>query len=186
MNTRLNFLVVAAGVSASLAVAAPALAASPSVRLSGGTTTLHVTSSASKALRAAGVTVSASKPAKRTGQVLVLPIRGGSVNPATGAASITHKGVVTFAKGRIAIPISNLTIDTRRHTFAGTSHGTTLVLATATGGKISLRGGSPRVTGVQLKATRVGALALDGAFQTRFFRAGTLLGTATIAPTVKH
>ncbi|HEY4276849.1 MAG TPA: hypothetical protein VGM91_01445 [Conexibacter sp.] len=185
MHTRLGWhgrLAVALGVTASLAVVAgPALAASPTVRLSGGTTTLHVADGAAHSLRAAGVAVRVTKPATEHGQTIVLPIRGGSLNPANGKGTIAHKGGVTFAKGSVRVALSNLTIDTRKRTFAATARGTTLALATISGGKMTRRGA---VAGVQLKATTIGALALDSAFGTRAFHQGTLLATATVAPTV--
>jgi hypothetical protein len=79
--------VAAAGALVSLAVAAPAGAAT--VKLAGGSTTLKLDAGTARALEGLGVSVTPITPAKAGSKGVSFPITGGSIDPATAAGTIT-------------------------------------------------------------------------------------------------
>jgi hypothetical protein len=174
-------LAVAAAVSATFAVAVPANAAT-TVRLSGGTTTLKLNGKTARALRSAGISIKAAKPAKTRAGALVFPIGGGAIDPANAKGTIDHKGGVTLAMGRTKVALRAIVLNTGKRTISAKSGRRTLALGSLAGGKVTRAGFATKLAGVQVKFGRAAAGALNRAFGVRVFKAGLALGTAAIAP----
>lgn len=188
MTTRFGWhgrLAVALGLTASLAVAAPALAA-PTVRLSGGTTTLKLDGKTVKALKKAGITVSASKPGKLAGGSLSFPISGGSIDPATAKGTLDHKGGLTLKMGKTKVALSALTLNSAKGTLSAKAGKKTVAFASVKGGKVTRDGFNTSASGFKVSVSKAGASTLNKAFGVKTFKSGAALGTAAIAPTTKE
>ncbi|HEY4281014.1 MAG TPA: hypothetical protein VGM91_22570 [Conexibacter sp.] len=160
--------------------------AASTVKLSGGTTTIRIAGSAAKALRSAGVTMSPSKPAQATGAGILLPVSGGSIDPATAKGTISQKGGLVLKKGRTKLSLGNLVLNTSKGTLSAKSGKTSVAIASLSGGKVARRGFATTVSGVKVKLNKTGAGALNTSFATRAFKAGLVLATASSAPTSKQ
>jgi hypothetical protein len=173
---------VALALPAALVVATPAGAAT-TVRLSGGTTTLTLNGRTARALRAAGIKVSAAKPAKVKGTKATFKISGGSIDPATAKGTIDHKGGLTLKAGRVKVTIANLSFNTSKGTVTAKIGKSKVSVASAKGGKVSRDGVATTLAGVNVKLSKKGAAALNKAFGVRGFTTGLALGKATLATT---
>lgn len=173
-------LAVALALGATLAVAAPAGAAT-TVRLAGGTTSLKLDGKTAKAVSKAGIKVSPAKPAKSKSGSIAFPISGGSIDPATAKGTITHKGGLTFKMGKGKVTLSSPTINTAKGTLAVKLGKKTVVVGTAKGGKVTRDGFATDVAGLKLKLNKLGAKTLNTAFGVSTFKAGLALGTASVA-----
>lgn len=165
---------------ATLAVAAPAGAAT-TVRLASGTTSLKLDGKTAKAIKKAGVKVSAAKPAKSKGGSFVFTISGGSIDPATAKGTIAHKGGLTFTMGRGKVTLANPSIDTTKGTLSATIGKKAVAVGTAKGGKVTRDGFATNVAGLKLALNKRGAQTLNSAFGVRAFKSGAALGTAAVA-----
>lgn len=170
-------LATALALGATLAVAAPAGAAT-TVRLAGGRTSLKLNG---KTFRAAGVKVSAARPAKSAGGTITLPIAGGSIDPATAKGMVDHRGGLTFTMGAGKVTLARPMINTAKGTLAGRIGRTSSTIATVKGGKVSRSGFATTLTGAKLALSKRGAQTLNTAFGITSFKTGQSLGTATIA-----
>ena len=185
MTTRFGWhgrLAVALGLTASLAVAAPAVAAT-TVRVSGGTTTLKLDGKTVKALRRAGITVTYKKPAKAKGGVASFPVSGGTIDPATAKGTLTHKGGLTLKAGKKKVALSALTLDTTKGTLSAKAGKSTVAFASVKGGKVTRDGFATEVSGLKVAISKKGASALNKALGGRAIKSGTKLGTAGSKPT---
>ncbi|MBB4663123.1 hypothetical protein [Conexibacter arvalis] len=184
MHTRFGWhgrLAVALGLTASLAVAAPAVAA-PTVSVSGGTTTLRLDGKTVRALRRAGVAVSASKPAKLRGGTVSFPVSGGSIDPATAKGTLKHRGGLTLKMGRRKLALTAITLNSGKGTFTAKAGKKSVAFASVKGGKVSRDGFATSVAGYRVAISKKGAAALNKALGGRAFKAGAKLGTAGSKP----
>ncbi len=180
-------LVLAVAVLGLLLIAAPAGAATTSVKLSGGTTTLTLSKPTVKLLGAARISADPIKPAKvlKAGS-LVLPISGGSIDPKTAVGTITHKGGFTLSAGKVKVALKNPTVKIGKKSTLTVQVGKakiavgTLGLAKA---KVTRDGFATNVAGVNIALSKVGATALNAAFGVRAFKTGLSLGTVAVKST---
>ena len=183
MTTRFGWhgrLAVALGLTASLAVAAPAIAA-PTVRVSGGTTTLKLDGKTVKSLKKAGISVRAAKPAKLKRGAVAFPIGGGSIDPATAKGKLALKGGLTLKMGKQKVALSKLSFDARKG-FAAKAGKKTVTFAAVKGGKVTRSGFATSAAGYKVTFSKAGAAALNKALGTRAFKRGAKLGVAATAP----
>jgi hypothetical protein len=200
---RIRFVAALAAVLA-LTISASALAASPFTKITGGTTTLSLSSAATTALQNAHLTATPIAPATANGSTFTTPIAGGRVNLTNLRGYVTLKGGFTVSNGKQTGAVRGLTIistgksaalygvvrsvtKTRCHV-VGRRHPRiqcrTLVrrhvvkLAKITG----VTRGSSSVTG-QAQLTAASAKLLDGLSGGTTFKAGQAVGTITVTPT---
>lgn len=184
MTTRFGWhgrLAVATAALATLVVAAPAGAAT-TVRLAGGSTSVKLGSKATSAFKQAGIKVSPAKPAKNKGGSLVLPISGGSIDPATAKGVIVHKGGITLKMGKGKFTLGSLTLNTAKGTFAakvGRSRAAATI-GTVKGGKVARNGFATNLSGAKLTLNKLGAATINTAFGIDSIKAGLQLGTASV------
>jgi hypothetical protein len=184
MTTRFGWhgrLAVALGLTASLAVAAPAVAAT-TVRVSGGTTTLKLDGKTVKSLKKAGITISASKPAKLKSNSLSLPVSGGSIDPATAKGTLSHKGGLTVKAGKKKVALSAVTLNSSKGTFTAKVGKKSVSFASVKGGKVTRDGFGTTADGYKVAISKAGASALNKALGGKAFKSGAKLGTANVAP----
>lgn len=184
MTTRFGWhgrLGVALGLTASLAVAAPAVAAT-TVKLSGGTTTLRLDAKTTKSLKKAGITVSAAAPGKLKSGALTFPVSAGSIDPATAKGTIDHKGGLTLKMGKKKLALTALTLNSSKGTLSGKAGKKTVSFASVKGGKVARDGFNTSASGFKVSVSKAGAAAINKALGVRTFKAGTALGTAALAP----
>jgi hypothetical protein len=185
MTTRFGWhgrLAVALGLTASLAVAAPAVAAT-TVRVAGGTTTLRLDAKTVRALRRAGIAVSYNKPARAKGAVVSFPISGGTIDPATAKGTLKHKGGLTLKAGKRKVALTAITLDSSKGQFTAKAGKKTVAFASVKGGKVTREGFATEVAGYKVAISKKGAAALNKALGGRAIKAGTKLGTAGSEPT---
>lgn len=175
-------LAVATAVAATFAVAAPANAAD-TVELDGGTTTLKLDGKTVRALRSAGITVAANKPAKVSGTTARFPISGGDIDPANAKGTIAHKGGLTLRMGRTKVALTAITLNTGKKTVTAKSGRRTITVGSLAGGKVTRDGFETELSGVKVKLGKSAAGTLNRAFGVRAFKSGLALGTAAVAPT---
>ncbi len=199
---RLRFVAPLAAILA-VAIASVALAA----KVTGGTTTLKLSSAAQTALSNNHITVTSGNGYvdPLAGQ-LTLPIAGGNVNLKTFKGFITHKGSVVVSNGKRSFRLSHLTVVNNKNgvsvdaavrtsarrciTRGGRRHRIRVCLtvyrthiervAKVVNAKVS--GGSATGT-VELTATS--AAAINGLAGKHIASAGTPIGTGTTTPTFK-
>lgn len=176
--------VAAAGALVTLAVAAPAGAAT--VKLAGGSTTLHLNAGTAKALRGLGVAVTPITPAKAGSKGVSFPITGGSIDPATAAGTLTHSGGLQLRAGATRVRLTSFTIGVDKtpsiSVKAGKGRLTAFTLSLSKA-KVSRAGLGTRVSGVAVKLSAKGAAALNKAFGVKAFTRGLRIGTATVKAT---
>lgn len=174
-----RLILPAALVAASLA-AAPS--ASADVGLTGGATTLRLDPGTAKALDGLGVSVAPVSGARAAGGGVRFPISGGSIDPATAAGFITHRGglrlrahgtTVVLSQPRVVIAGKRLRLSTR----VGSSR---IHIATLSGARVSRAGFNTNVSNLRARLTQKAAGALNGAFGVTAFKRGLALGRVTV------
>jgi len=172
---------MALGLTASLAVAAPAVAAT-TVRVSGGTTTLKLDGKTVKSLKKAGITVAVAKPAKQKRGAVALPIRSGAIDPATAKGKLALKGGLTLKMGKQKVTLAKVAFNSSKGVFTAKAGKKNVAFASAKGGKVTREGFATSAAGYKVAITKAGAAALNKAFGGKAVKAGAKLGTASIAP----
>ena len=94
-----------------LAVSGTALAASPFTKITGGNTTLTLSSAASSALSNAHITATPIAPATASGSTFTFPIAGGKVNIKNLHGVIRHKGGFKLTDGTKSGAVRSLTVE---------------------------------------------------------------------------
>jgi hypothetical protein len=185
-----------------LAPVGVALAAgSAATPVTGGSTDLTLSASASSALQSEGIAASALAPARISGATVAFPISGGALNIAGPSGTIDNRGALKLTRRRAHLVLRAPVVHAQRGQ-------ATIWASTVTHSHRSCRGhGRHRrctvryrfgyvkianVSGVALSATgasgtvtlsAAGAKLLNRLAHKKFVTAGTPLGTATVAPT---
>jgi hypothetical protein len=167
---------------AAMAVAAPAAGAK--VKLAGGATTLKLYQQTAAALSSNGVTVSPVRPAKVRGGGVAFPISGGSIDPASAAGRIDHRGGLTLRAGgsRVTLKDFRVHVGAKRAILtarAGKARLTTLSLSLAKA-RVKRDGLGTTVTGVRAVLSGQAAKALNAAFATTLFAKGLPIGSVSV------
>jgi hypothetical protein len=169
--------VVAAG-----ALLAVAPAASAAVDLSGGTTRLTLDRGTAKALNSLGVKVAPTGAASAQGRHARFPISGGSIDPASAAGRIAHRGGLRLSAGGKRIVLKNYVVRVgRRITLSAQVGGSRVTILKLTGTpKVSRSGFGTNVAGLTAKLNRTAARALNATFGVTAFKAGIPLGKVRV------
>jgi hypothetical protein len=167
---------------AALAVAAPAAGAK--VKLAGGATTLKLYEQTAQVLTSNGVTVSPVRPAKVRGGGVAFPISGGSIDPASAAGRIGHRGGLTLRAGgrRVTLRSFRVHVGSKRAILtarAGKARLTALSLSLAKA-RVRRDGLATTVTRVRATLTGQAAKALNAAFATNLFAKGLPIGSVSV------
>lgn len=153
------------------------------IALRGRDTALTLDPSTAAALGGLGVQVAPAGAARLDGGAVRFPISGGSVNAATLAGQIDHRGGLRLSAGSTAV-----TLDQPRISLGTTNVLSAVIGATRTtvadldlgAAKTSSSGRRITVSGVAVRLNATAASALNSAFGTTALTPGTPLGTATV------
>jgi hypothetical protein len=125
-----------------------------------------------------GVTLQAGAPAKGKGRSLTLPASGGSLEPTSGKGEIDTKGVLSFTRGRLSVPLRRLTVKTSRQPLLAKVGGGQLKLAKASRLSSARRGFGSTFIATGLRLTPKLATRLSKKLHLHdVFTAGQRLGT---------
>jgi hypothetical protein len=144
---------------------------------------LRLAPSTAQALDDLGVAVSPIRPARAASGGLRFPVSGGSIDPATAAGRIAHRGGLQLRAGSTRVRLRNFIISVRRRPTISVNvggarvHAFSLSLADA---RVARDGLDTVVSGVRVRLTAKGAAALNGAFGVTAFRRGLPIGTARV------
>lgn len=168
-----------------LIAAAPAGAATSTVKLAGGTTALKLDKGATKTLKRLKIKLTASKPAKEAGGTITFPISGGAIDPATGKGTIAQKGGLTFRVGAKKVALTSLTLNTGKGVLSAKVGKKTVAVGTVSmkKAKVTRDGLATNLAGVQVKLSAAGAKALRTALAVKGLKSGLALGVAAVKTT---
>ena len=161
---------------------APAASSAATADVAGGATTLRLSSGTARALNALGVAVTPLRPAKAGRSGVSFPVSGGSVNPATGAGTIEHRGGLRLRAGRTTVNLRNFVINAGSTNTIGVRVGNVRLHAFRIGlddAKVRRSGVGTTVSGVKVTLSARGAAALSRAFKVTAFKRGLRIGTAS-------
>jgi hypothetical protein len=188
-----------------LAVSGTALAASPFTKITGGNTTLTLSSAASSALSSDHITATPIAPATASGSTFTFPISGGRVNLKNLHGVIRHKGGLKLTDGTKSGTVRSLTIEAfgktadlygvvrggkvKRCAVVGHARHRRVICRTVTRDQIVRLA---HITGVKLSGssatgtaalTAASAKLLDQLSGGTTFKAGQVIGTVSVTPT---
>jgi hypothetical protein len=169
--------VVAAG---ALLAAAPA--AQAAVDLSGGTTRLTLDRGTAKALGSLGVKVAPTGAATAQGRHVRFPISGGSIDPASAAGTIRHRGGLRLSAGGSRIVLRDYVVRVgKRITLSARVGGNRVTILKLTGKpRVSRSGFGTNVDGLTARLNRTAARALNATFGVKAFKRGVVLGKVRV------
>ena len=156
------------------ALLAAAPAAQAEVGLSGGSTQLTLDKGTAKALGSLGVKVAPTGPARAKGRKVTFPISGGSIDPATAAGTIAHRGGLRLSAGGTRVTLKNYEVSVGRKITLSAKLGRSRVTILDLTGKpkVTRSGFGTNVAGLTAKLNRAAAKALNGAFGVTAFKQG--------------
>lgn len=187
MRSRLGWhgrLAIAGTLVATLAAAAPAGAA-PTVEVDGGRTTLKVADATADRFLALDVKIGMNPPAWTRRSDSVIPIAGGTIDPATARGTLRHAGSITILRGAEQIRLRALQIRVGSRAFLSARVGARRVnVLTLAVGPVDHDGSRTVLRPVPARVTRAGARTLNGALGVRAVATGQTFGL--IGFTVQH
>ena len=188
------------------ALVLPGVASAASTKVTGGTTQITASDAAAKLLSDNHITVAPLSPATAAGTTFTFPIAGGSVNTKTLHGVIRHKGGLSLSNG-------TQTVNLRQPTVTSTKQGVSIyALVRGRTIRVCHRAGrfhlharcvtivrwhtariakvtDVKVTGTTasgtVKITETTAKLINKLAGKSVVSAGAVLGTATVAPTLK-
>lgn len=168
--------------AAGVATLAAAPAASADVKLSGGSTTLKVAPATAKALSSLGVKVTPTGRARAASGGVRFPITGGSIDPATAAGRIDHRGGLRFAAGgtRVVLKDYRVAVGKRIRLSARVGGARVHILELRGTPRVKRSGFNTNVSGLRALLTGKAARALNRAFGVTAFKKGLRLGSVTV------
>jgi hypothetical protein len=153
--------IVAAALVAMLALA-PLASAAPNP-VAKGSTTLTLNSGFTNKAKKAGIKISAIKPATVKGTKATFAVTGGSIEPTTGAGTVTHSGGLKITWGKKSVALKAFEINTTAKTLTATAGGKKVQIATLGGASSARLGFGNSITAKSVKLTKAGANALNKA-----------------------
>jgi hypothetical protein len=157
----LPLAIVASALFALLAFA-PFASATPDP-VASGSTKLTLQKNFVKYLGTFGIKIAGTGKAKVKGSSVTFPVSGGSVDPTTGAGTLTHKGGLKLTAGKTNVKIGALEVNTKKKMLTGKAGGKKIQLATLAGLKVSRNGFGANLNANKVKLTAAGANALNKA-----------------------
>jgi hypothetical protein len=155
----LPITIVAAAIVAMLALA-PLASAAPNP-IAKGSTTLTLNSGFNKKAKKAGIKVAAVKPATIKGTKATFTVTGGSIEPTTGAGTVTHSGGLKITWGKKSVALKAFEINTTAKTLTASVGGKKIKFATLGGLSSARLGFGNSLTAKSVKLTGAGANALN-------------------------
>jgi hypothetical protein len=157
----LPLAIVAAAVAAMLVLAPLASAASNPIAK--GSTKLTVNSGFNNKAKKAGIKVTALKPATLKGTTATFTVTGGSIEPTTGAGTVTHSGGLKIKWGKKSVALKALEINTSKKSLTASVGGKKVKFATLGGVSSARLGFGNSISAKSVKLTKAGANALNKA-----------------------
>ncbi len=169
--------------AAILAVAVPSAMAAK-IRVDGGSTLLRLDRGTVGELTKMKIAVSAVAPA-RAGRAATFsfPVSRGSVDSATLAGAISHRGGLSLSKGNTRVNVTGFIIRTGKRSYLTARLGRArieLADLDLSAAKVTKPRGQLVISGVRATLTKAAADALNAAFKTQGFAAGMKVATATV------
>lgn len=153
------------------------LAAASYDPLASGTTALTLDKAFAAYLKANGLSLSATAPAKRRGAKLTLPVAGGEMDPSTGKGTIDHGGALVFAGKRGKVLLRAIVVKAKRAPLYAKVGGGQLKVATATKAITARDGFGTKFTATKLALTEKVATRLNKKLRPEIpFEAGQSIG----------
>lgn len=153
--------IVAAAVAAMLVLAPLASAASNPIAK--GSTTLTINSGFNNKAKKAGIKITAIKPATLKGTKATFAVTGGSIEPTTGAGTVTHSGGLKITWGKKSVALKAFEINTSKKTLTASTGGKKIQIATLGGTSSARLGFGNSISAKSVKLTKAGANALNKA-----------------------
>ncbi len=175
--------IVAAALTAMLALAPLASAASNPI--ASGSTTLTLNSGFNKKAKKAGIKITAIKPAKVKGTKATFTVTGGSVEPTTGSGTITHSGGLKIKWGKKSVAVKALEINTTAKSVTASIGGKKVKLAKLGGLSSARLGFGNSIAAKNVKLTGAGAKALNKKLTPKPVKVKVKKKGKTIVKTVK-
>jgi Htaa len=159
-----------------------AVAATPAAAAVSGSTALDLSGPAAKSLRAAGIRIAPTKPARGGAQRISLPVRGGLAG--SGTSVLTHGGGLTLRYDGRTARLSKLRLMLgKRSRLSARLGGREIDVFTVLGGNRAVDpvAGAVELDGLRLRLTRAAAKAIAGRIsaQVRPGRFGSLAANAS-------
>jgi hypothetical protein len=151
--------IVAAAVAAML-VLAPLASAAPNP-IAKGSTKLTLNKGFNKRAKKAGIKITAVKPAKLKGTKATFAVTGGTIEPTTGAGTVTHSGGLKIKWGKKSVALKAFEINTSKKTLTASVGGKKIKLATLGGVSSARLGFGNSIAAKNVKLTKPGANALN-------------------------
>jgi hypothetical protein len=169
-------------VAATAAALAAAPAAHGAVELSDGQTRLTLAKGTAAALADLGVKVTPTGPAEAAGRHVRFPITGGSIDPATAAGTIDHRGGLRLKAGKVKVKLDNYRVKVGgKITLSARLGGDRVTILNLTGTpKVTRDGFGTNVSGLTARLNRTAARALNRAFGVSAFKKGLALGKVRV------
>src|SRR4051794_34401694 len=159
LGLKLPVGIMAAALFALLAFAPFASAASDPI--GSGTTTVTLNKGTLRVWKKRGVRVSKVSPAKISGTKASFTVKEGSLDPTTGAGTLSHNGGLKFKARRKSVTVKNLVIDTSKKSLSANVGGKKLKLASIVGFSFARNGFGVNLTIKKLKLTGAAAKQLN-------------------------
>jgi hypothetical protein len=158
-GARLSAGILAAALFALLAFAPLASAAPDPV--GSGSTTITLKKSVVNAWKKQGVKIKTIKPTSLKGTKATFTVTGGSLDPTTGAGTVTHSGGLKFKVGKRSATVKALVIDTTKKSVTAKVAGKKMKMATIVGASFVRNGFGVNLTVKGLKLTKPAANQLN-------------------------
>lgn len=158
-GAKLSAGILAAALFALLAFAPLASAAPDPV--GSGSTTITLKKGVVKAWKKRGVKIKTVKPTSLKGTKATFPVTGGSLDPTTGAGTVTHSGGLKFTAGKKSATVKALVIDTTKKSVTAKVAGKKMKMAAIAGFSFVRNGFGVNLTVKGLKLTKPAANQLN-------------------------
>jgi hypothetical protein len=146
----------------------------------GGQATLRLSPALLSFLKADGVKLSVSAPAKLKGKTITLPSEGGLVDPTTAKGKIDQGGAIVFAAGKRRLPLRDIRIQTKHTPLIAKVGGSQLKVASAPKLSFARAGFESKLSVSKLLLTAKLITRLNKKLRPKVpFKEGALLGSAT-------
>ncbi len=146
--------------------------------LSSGTTRLVFDKGFLAQMKKVGVTVGTKAPAKRQGNVIVLPVFGGKSDPTIKKAEIEQEGTIVFQAGNRKVPLRSIELKAKHTPLFAKVGGSQLKVASSKSTKVAREGFGTNFKATGLELTQKVATRLNKKLRTKdFFAEGQSIGT---------
>jgi hypothetical protein len=139
---------------------APLASAAPDP-VGSGSTTITLKKGVVKTWTSHGVKIKTVKPTSLKGRKATFPVTSGSLDPITGAGTLTHSGGLKFKAGKKSATVKGLVVDTSKKSVTAKVAGKKMKLATVAGYSFVRNGFGVDLTIKSLKLTKNAANQLN-------------------------